>query len=553
MAVRQIGTEITLSGEKEFNDAMKSINNNLKGLKSDMAAVSATFDENANSVEALTAKNKILQDSYDQQHVKVDALNEMYNKTVKAYGANSAAADKYRIQLNNATVAMVKAEKELKANTAALEDAQRASEQTEDAVDDLSDANRRLSQTAVDAGDALEDMADQATESRNILPAVAQGLGNVATGAAQASAAVLAVGMGLGTAGITAMVTFAKEAAEAAKAAEEAGEALTSTDRKWLDFAGKLDRLDASASKAKRALGGILLPQLRTLSTEGANYLDSFAQSMEEAGGSSAEQADVIAEFMTRGAMLIADHLPEYAGAGFELLGGLIQGLKDGGPILWAEAAPLVRGFLDSLGENGPEYVEAAVGILTKLANYLAENAGKALEAGGDVLGEIVKGITSALPELGTAAGEMIGALAAYLLDPENIAAAVDAAWDLGVALAKGIWNALKETIKSIANVPGLVESMNINMQYQTTGTIGPSYFDFPGHADGLDRVPYDDYLARLHKDEMVLTAREADAYRKGRGKIRCIENLVIQTQHLDDAEIKRILDELNRLLGGDL
>ena len=36
--------------------------------------------------------------------------------------------------------------------------------------------------------------------------------------------------------------------------------------------------------------------------------------------------------------------------------------------------------------------------------------------------------------------------------------------------------------------------------------------------AKGLDRVPYDDYVARLHKDEAVLTKHEANEWRNGRG-----------------------------------
>ena len=37
-----------------------------------------------------------------------------------------------------------------------------------------------------------------------------------------------------------------------------------------------------------------------------------------------------------------------------------------------------------------------------------------------------------------------------------------------------------------------------------------------PGHANGLDFVPYDNYLARLHYGETVLTRKDADAWRKG-------------------------------------
>ena len=99
MATRTIGTEIVLSGEKQFNDAMKSVNSNLKTMKSDMALVSAEFADNADSVEALTAKQKLLQSSVDQHRAKVDALREMYEKQKEKYGENSAAADKYKQQL----------------------------------------------------------------------------------------------------------------------------------------------------------------------------------------------------------------------------------------------------------------------------------------------------------------------------------------------------------------------------------------------------------------------------------------------------------------------
>ena len=64
MAVKkEIGTEIKLTGEKEFNAQMRAINNGLKTLRSDMAATSAEFDGNADSIQALTSKQKILQES----------------------------------------------------------------------------------------------------------------------------------------------------------------------------------------------------------------------------------------------------------------------------------------------------------------------------------------------------------------------------------------------------------------------------------------------------------------------------------------------------------
>lgn len=136
MAVRTIATDFTLTGEKEFNDQMKAVNANLKNLKSDMAAVSSEFDDNADSTEALAAKQRVLQETYDQQKEKVRALNEMYKRQVEVNGENSAAADKYRQQLNYATVELNKTKK---------------------ALDEVTDAQKKYTSIFKRASDALGD------------------------------------------------------------------------------------------------------------------------------------------------------------------------------------------------------------------------------------------------------------------------------------------------------------------------------------------------------------------------------------------------------------
>ena len=129
MATRQIATEIVLGGEKEFNSAMTAINSNLKTLRTDMAATSAEFDGNADSIDALTAKQKILAETAAQTDAKVDALRQRYEHLKETLGEDAAATDKAKQALNQAIVAQQKAAKAAKENACLL--------YTSDAADEL--------------------------------------------------------------------------------------------------------------------------------------------------------------------------------------------------------------------------------------------------------------------------------------------------------------------------------------------------------------------------------------------------------------------------------
>lgn len=75
-----INTKFTLSGEKEYQQAISKIGDNMRMLNSEMRKVETAYARNADSVEALTAKNAVYQKGIDKQKEKI----ETYRKAVKA-------------------------------------------------------------------------------------------------------------------------------------------------------------------------------------------------------------------------------------------------------------------------------------------------------------------------------------------------------------------------------------------------------------------------------------------------------------------------------------
>ena len=74
------------------------------------------------------------------------------------------------------------------------------------------------------------------------------------------------------------------------------------------------------------------------------------------------------------------------------------------------------------------------------------------------------------------------------------------------------------------------------------TGTARVNVATDGSHAGGLDYVPFDGYIAELHKGERILTAQEAREY-SGGGRV---VNLNIQTNELTPAMVDYVIRRAN-------
>lgn len=80
----------------------------------------------------------------------------------------------------------------------------------------------------------------------------------------------------------------------------------------------------------------------------------------------------------------------------------------------------------------------------------------------------------------------------------QGIKDGISAAWDGLKKFVSGLWDGLKNIFT--------IKKSDIKVEGGADGS----------HAGGLDYVPYNNYVANLHRGEMVLTAKEAENYRRG-------------------------------------
>lgn len=132
---RTITTAIKLDGEAEFKKQMSAVNSELKNLSSELKLSESEFKGQANTVDALTAKEKVLKDQIEQQKVKVDALTQAVKDSAEAYGDTDKRTDSYRQQLNNAKISLNNLNDDLRKNRTYMDEARSSTDGCATSID----------------------------------------------------------------------------------------------------------------------------------------------------------------------------------------------------------------------------------------------------------------------------------------------------------------------------------------------------------------------------------------------------------------------------------
>lgn len=477
MAVRTISTSIKLEGEQEFKKQMSAVNSELKTLKSEMSLATAEFKGQANSMEALTTKGRLLQQQYDQQKAKVQALEQAVQDAAAAYGDADKRTDGYRRQLNYAKTALVNLNSEIQQNEKYLDEAKRSADQCATSIDEY---GREVKQAA-------QNSSELSVSPFSGLDSAVSGLGSLKGALLGGAAAGAVVGGIQAVAGaITEVVDASAEYRKimgtlevSSQAAGYTAEQTAQTYKRLYSVLG--DTQTAATTTANLQAIGLSQEQLMLITDSAigawARYGDSIPiDGLAEAINETIQAGQVTGTF--------ADVL-NWAGTSEDDFNAKLAAANS-----TTERANIVLQELtrQGLAEAGQAWIDTNDDIVA------ANESQRKFEEAQAELGEKLSPVRDFLRDLGTEGFEFLSGA---------IDDATQAIRDLG-----DWWDQTRPKLeKGWDKFFGIEEGSYYMMQED--GSYGWSKLD-GSHAMGLNYVPWDGYIAMLHQGERVLTAQQA-------------------------------------------
>ena len=473
----QIKSQIILEGEKEYRAACKGINTSLREIGSEMKLATAEFGDNAESIEALTRKQDILQKQLDEQAKKAKAAEAALKKMREGgIDPTDPAYQKMQTNLNNTRAEMVKVQRELDDTLKKLKSSKIDWESVGDTVGKvgkaigagvaamgaaigaaataflgLAESTRearenmgKLEAGFTTAGHSAEDAKNTYTELYGIL-----GDDGQATEAAAHLAQLTNNEQELATWTDIATGVYAtfgdslpiENLTEAANETAKTGQ-ITGGLADALNWAGVSEdefqsKLDACTTEQER----------QALITETLNGLYSdAAEAYREVNGDIIEAQKATANLNSAMAALGAIAEP------------IVTKLKQLAADLLQQITPFVEligtgltGALEGAEGAAQQFSEGLLGLVTFIVEQLGTMLPTFLEFALQMIGTLATGIAQALPTLVPTIVSIITQLVQTLID--NIPMLIDAALQLITGLAQGIINAIPVLVAALPQV----------------------------------------------------------------------------------------------------
>ena len=230
---------------------------------------------------------------------------------------------------------------------------------------------------------------------------------------------------------------------------------------------------------------------------------------------------------------IITEFLPQVAESAVGIVTSIGTAIFDNIDQILEFGQQMLDTLLEGIISNSGNISGSVTEIITKFGSFILENLPEIIMAGINILIALVQGIVESIPELATAATKAIIELATYLISAENLEKIISLGADLINALAEGIGNVVEELVSVGEDIVNSIKqgisdaweglkswfnslwdslfgnrTVNVNVNKTTSGVNG-------SFASGLSYVPFDGFIAELHRGERILTASEAREYNR--------------------------------------
>lgn len=506
-SVRAITTRLAVDGEREFKKAMSEVNTTMRTLKSELELVDAQFKGQANTMEALRKKQEILKAQYDQQRESVKALEKAVKDSTEAHvkqGGSVDALDKRTLdltrQLNRAKVAEIEMNDALEENAKYLKEAEESADGCAKSIDGYGKEVKKAADETNGATDGLSEFSDTLAGLKD----------SVAAGDIGGIVSSLGAMKGLLVGG--AIVSGLKEVAEkiwdiSKAAAAYADEVLTESVVTGIsaealqEYKYMADLVDVSVETITGSITKLTRNMLQAKDGTGeqAEAFAALGIQVTNADGSLRDAQEVWDEVITAlGQMSNETERDAYA---MVLMGKSAQDLN-----------PLIEAGADKINALRQEAHEAGAVLDEDMLATLGEmqDAFDRLSQQTDAFERILAGTLA--PTITDIVNAIVGAVQQMGNFIQRVQEAKQAIDEL--AERNAAFGVAKESLGWIRDISleGMVSQIPfLNIPYNIYK--GAKWLS-GSHAAGLDRVPYDGYLAELHADEAVLNAQEAALWR---------------------------------------
>ncbi|MCL2105808.1 MAG: phage tail protein [Oscillospiraceae bacterium] len=345
------GLRIGLEGEASFKQSLRDINQAFKVLGSEMQLVTAQFDKNDKSMQAVTTRNGVLNREIDQQKEKITTLRAALENAASSFGENDRRTQNWQIQLNKAQTELIGMERELKSNNDLLAGYAKEQAAAGKASGEMGDGTKRAHASFADLGELLKGNVTKSVV--DVKDGIVDTASRVVEGAREMGGSI---------------VDFARDTITGENNVKALGDALR--DKLEARLRGAGDEMEDTAEDAE----------------DMGDEIEDAAKEADDAGGKFEKFGGVLKGIGTAmGAVALA------AGAAAVKLGKEVvaayadyEQLVGGVETLFGEAADTVQGYaanaFKTAGMSANEYMETVTGFSASLIQSLGGDTAKAAQ-----------------------------------------------------------------------------------------------------------------------------------------------------------------------------